>query len=306
LSLKTNNPKTMKTVYTNDEIPHLWAHQTQEYARGAGSISFRDKTGYSYAMPICRHEVDKHGRPCILFTTKGYSVTTSKHISMFARAIPSDATVYQVPTVCTSDHASNITELDRAIADLATKAHKARPGTLKAASLAEQLTNDIANRNAYALAFKVRTKPLDTEQAAKLSAKLERDAAKARKLSERLAKEREASERAEHAIHVAEWIAGQRDSVPYFAWERPVYLRAKGDEMETSQGARVPLSHAKRAIQRVCRVREAGVAWQRNGETVHVGVYQLDSISETGDVVAGCHRITWTEIERFARSQGWL
>ena len=43
--------------------------------------------------------------------------------------------------------------------------------------------------------------------------------------------------------------------------------------------------------------------WRRNGESCLVGVYQLDAITNQG-IVAGCHRIAWEEVERFAEEQG--
>jgi len=72
--------------------------------------------------------------------------------------------------------------------------------------------------------------------------------------------------------------------------------------METSKGARVPLDEAQRAYRFAVIQRARG--WHRNGETFKVGPYQLDAVNEQG-VVAGCHRIAWDEIERFAKLQNW-
>lgn len=299
----------MKTVFTNDEIPHLWAHKAQPHARGTGSISFRDETGYSYAMPICRHAKAKDGTPCILFTTDGYSVTTSKHKSMFYRAIPSGVPVYRVHDVLATgkaSHAANVKERDEHLARLSTEAHKARPGTLKAQNLAAELQSEIANRNAYAQAFGVRVKPLSEAEAVTLAQKLAQEAEKAVKRAQKAALARQREMAAEFALAFPQWLSGERENLPCQTPYSGAYLRVNGDEMETSQGARVPLTHAKRAVARVVKVRASGQSWHRNGSTLPVGHYHIDSISETGDVVAGCHRIAWEEIERFAKSQGWL
>ena len=87
-------------------------------------------------------------------------------------------------------------------------------------------------------------------------------------------------------------------------------LRIRGDasdpenaELETSHGARVPLTHAIKAFRFVKLIRETGGHWQRNGRTVRVGHYQLDSIDPDG-FNAGCHRINWPEIERVAKLAG--
>lgn len=299
----------MKTVFNNDEIPHLWAHQTQSEARGAGSISFRDSTGYSYAAPICRHAVTRAGELCVLFTTKTYSVTTSKHTSAFRCAIPSGVPVFHVLDVRADSkaaHAANVRERDAHIALIHSQVIKTRSGTLKAQSLSSQLQREMENRNAYAAAFKVRVKPIDTSRTEALAQKLARDAEKARKASEKANRERIAREAQEAAEDVQLWIAGQKNHIRHHSRSMGALLRANDDEMETSQGARVPLTHAKRAIARVAAVRAAGQPWHRNGSTLPVGHYHIDSIDAEGNVIAGCHRIAWTEIERFAQSQGWL
>lgn len=82
----------------------------------------------------------------------------------------------------------------------------------------------------------------------------------------------------------------------------PTLLRAESDEMVASHGARVPLADARRTYRFAMVARKKG--WHRNGETHEIGAYQLDAVNEQG-VVAGCHRVTWAEIERFAAAQGW-
>lgn len=100
---------------------------------------------------------------------------------------------------------------------------------------------------------------------------------------------------------IAEWLTGTRSDLPH-ALNLPVMLRVRGDDMETSKGARVPLADARRTYRFAMLARAKG--WHRNGETHAIGAYQLDAVNENG-VVAGCHRVTWAEIERFATAQGW-
>ena len=114
-----------------------------------------------------------------------------------------------------------------------------------------------------------------------------------------------AAKRAEiDAKTVDDWIAGDRQAVTKYDW--PTVLRRRDDELETSKGARVPLDHAKRAFRIVEACRATKRAYARNGRTEHVGAYVIDSISENGDVVIGCHEIQFSEIERFAKSEGWI
>jgi hypothetical protein len=95
------------------------------------------------------------------------------------------------------------------------------------------------------------------------------------------------------------WRNGADTRLPY---ECPVMLRSESPDMVTSKGARVPLADAERTFRFVIALRAKG--WHRNGETHAVGGYQLDAVNEFG-VVAGCHRVSWEEITRFAKSQNW-
>ena len=92
--------KRQRHVFPNREIPHLWAHQTQDEARnGTGSFYFRGATIYSYGshFPIATHVKGSQGQPGILFTSAKNSVTTSQHMSMVNRSIPPDVPVFTVP-----------------------------------------------------------------------------------------------------------------------------------------------------------------------------------------------------------------
>jgi hypothetical protein len=75
----------MKTVFPNREIPHKWAHATQEHARGS-NLSFQGDTLYSYSTPIAKLYA-KDGAKLALFSDFSYSATTSKHLSYARRAV---------------------------------------------------------------------------------------------------------------------------------------------------------------------------------------------------------------------------
>lgn len=232
----------------NKELAHSWAHQTQR--RGTGSSFFYEgPTIYSYGhhFPIARIITRKTAGPVVLFTTHGYSVTTTRHKSLALSAV-SHLPVYYVADVL---------------------GHKTDARSLRTLDKAE------AKRRAENEA---------REQAAQV-----RREAKAAKL---LAAMPEIT---------AEWLAGTRHSLPG-SLNLPIMLRVSGDDMETSKGARVPLSDARRTYRfaQLCRAK----GWHRNGEQHAIGAYQLDAVNENG-VVAGCHRVSWAEIERFAASQGW-
>lgn len=86
------------------------------------------------------------------------------------------------------------------------------------------------------------------------------------------------------------------------------YMRVVGDEVQTSKGARFPVAHAIKAYPIIKACHDRQTPWHTNGHTVHLGPYKLDAITPAGDVVAGCHRVPWSEIHRTAlvlRDTGW-
>lgn len=77
-----------------------------------------------------------------------------------------------------------------------------------------------------------------------------------------------------------------------------------GGTLETSHGASVPLAHAIRVFRFLKLMRERGERWQRNGRTIRVGHYTVDSVDPSGGFRAGCHRFAWPEIESLALALG--
>jgi len=145
---------------------------------------------------------------------------------------------------------------------------------------------------------------------------LEAQAQAARAERVRIAAELEAAERLERERETREsWIAG--GAVRFYGRDAlgGAYLRAVGVErnesgditggtLETSQGANVPLVHALRAFRFLKHCRETGTPWQRNGRTIRVGFYHVDSVAPDGSFVAGCHRINWPQVEVVALALG--
>ena len=115
--------KRKKHVFATGEIPHLWAHRTQDEARNPqGNLYFSGDTIYSYGshFPVARHVVSEEGERAVLFTTATYSVTTSSYCSAVRSAIPSGIPVFHVPNIChgrysgsdlaANDHGGNLAD----------------------------------------------------------------------------------------------------------------------------------------------------------------------------------------------------
>lgn len=86
---------------------------------------------------------------------------------------------------------------------------------------------------------------------------------------------------------------------------RGARLRMKGNEIETSQGAFVPVTHARKLYRFLCAIRQSGEGWTANGHTFAIGHFQVSRIEPNGDFQAGCHFVEFAEVERFATRHGW-
>ncbi len=292
----------MQKVVNSDQVAHFWANKTQSEARNPNSsIYFNGDTIYSYGshFPIARH-ITRKGKSAVAFTTRDHSVTTSGHKSIVASAAR-HLTTFNVADV-ESDRAdtikSNLADYKARITDALLKAKRARNRATWHLDAASELINE---GNDYAL-FYGRKAPFETpenwnEQIAKAVAKSKAENERKRKQAE--------SDKVKRLGVLEQWKQGA--TVSYRFYDLPAALRAIGDngdrEMETSLGARVPIAEAERAYRFAMIQRARG--WHRNGERFTVGHYSLDAVNEQG-VVAGCHRVTWSEIERFAQLQGWI
>jgi hypothetical protein len=303
--------KRKKHVFDTREIPHLWSHRTQDEARNRqGNLYFTGYTIYSYGshFPIARHVVGEADERAVLLTTSTYSVTTSSHCSAVRSAIPSGIPVFHVPNVChgrysgseltADDHAGNLADYTERIEKHVVTSARAR------SSYTKEWNHEHAVRLrdeafAYCAFFGLpvpnipEVPDLDSDA---LIAIRKREAKRAAEKAEQTKRERsEAIVRQQELI--TKWRAGLYSGCLY---DVPVMLRIDGDEVVTSRGARFPVSHAKRALAFVRKVRESRQAYVRNGHTIHLGPYALDRIEEDGTVKAGCHVVCWQEIERIA------
>ena len=271
----------------NKEIAHLWANQSRP--RGTGShFYFEGDTIFSYGshFPIARHY-----KGAVLFTRRDHSVTTSQHKSI-ARRAASHLPIFVVVNPLEKPGRADVAAYAEDIKSRTLAAGRARNPDFHLAELERQ----IANANAFCEKFGFTTR-------FEMPGNIEELRAKAKASAEREAKARERAKaklEAENANTIAMWLAGEGVTIPHAITR--VYLRASNGNLETSKGARVVLDEAHKAY-RFCRLHRAN-GWHRNGETFRIGDYNLDAVNEAG-IVAGCHRIEWNEVERFATAQGW-
>lgn len=295
-----------KQVFPTDEVAHIWAKQSQDSGRNSqGNFYFEKDRIYSYGRHFCIAKILSNGK--VLFTNRGYSNTTSKHIWKVRQAISHKEVIYCAnPDAGTS---SNIPEF--------TKEFKALINIIETPSK-QQKTKDAAKQSLLQVADSVDKyldaigetlqSVLDSEfmayyQTARnqdISALKDQLAIWAKEKEERLKNERlEAEKKAKKTI--TKWKRGERVQIPHFV--DTVYLRAsqreyevtRTDVVETSKGARVELEKAKVLFDLIKSGRDIK-GYDLDGYTV---------IGLNGILTIGCHKIERKEINRFARLMGW-
>lgn len=303
----------VKTVYPTSEIPHLWFHglgNGQTSARNAaGNLYFEgpyeEARIFSYGRhyEIARKVTNKRGT-AVLFNLEGSTVTTEKQKGFVRQAIPNGTSLFYIPeltgnSVSNRMHVRSLDSYAKRIESALLRAARAKSSWAKESNhdSAKQLTEE---RNAYVVFFGLRNKALgpvpelDSKAVQQIKA---REAQRIKQISEET-KKRNAERAAKLAEDIELWKSG-RLAYGHFP-NTPAMLRVSGDEVETSLGARVPLSHAKRALVLVRAVVSRGETWQTNGHTCHLGNYKLERIEADGTLRAGCHLIARDEWERVA------
>lgn len=365
--------KRVKECFTSGEIPHKWAHQTQEHGRvSGGSIKFNGTQLIHYSTTI-GNIIKYKGKKAFVCDTAQFSITTSQHQSAMRRAIPSSEKTFDVhcghrgqsleftPQTLrdyyladyrkrgtpskfafkrASDFLTRLEYLDQAISVCeffnlpVSKLDNKRTKQAMEKARCEKLIAEREEKLKVAREYRVAN--WDKIQAAKLTKKIKQaitiaagDLSQIENLDETflyrltyfgrrsysnrvnlldsrpdLQSKIDAEKVRRNAVQIEKWIAGEISNYQ-LPRECPVVLRVKSDtqSMETSKGVRIPLNEAQLAFRFVSKHRETG--WHKNGTSFAIGEFQLDAVNESG-IVAGCHRIAWNEIERFAKSQNWI
>jgi hypothetical protein len=329
-------------VYPTGEIPHKWAHQTQESARNPqGNLYFHGDTIYSYrdSWPLGR--LYRHAKRGVLVLTNSdrYSATTNQHQGavdsavrhLRAVAVPHCTRDTYVSTVKERD-ASNVRYLEQLAAENLTKAQRAMQARTVAwrRSTAQEALADAADyRRFFGMRGKIAEMPTAAWDAALARAqRIENPDPASADARQRAAAKRKARQEEKMrvaldnlALHIgaarSAWRLGEPLRLPAHPlatgragrWRHrvdggPVMLRVNAEEIETSQGARIPLSHAPRLWRIIEAVRASGQPYVRNGHTVHAGEFAIDRIDPDGTLRAGCHTIPHSELRIMARALG--
>jgi hypothetical protein len=269
----------MKKVFTDiSTIAHLWANQLQDEARNSGNFYFNGKTIYSYGrhFPIAKH-IEKDGERAVLFTTRGYSNTTARHISVVRQAANHLNVIkcYNPNATHDENFESWKTEAELVAAKL--------PNAKKPEKYLNELEYINSQANKYAQFFGLEL-PAILSTILSIKDKNEYNAYHDQKTAileaERL--KREAELKKQHKKALAEWKAGKTHRL-YTRIETD-YLRVNEEaaRIETTQAVQIPMELGKRLYNSI------------KENTLKVGDKVLNfEVNEVGaKVKIGCHTFT--------------
>lgn len=317
----------MKQVFNTNEVAHIWAQQSQDAGRNSGgNFYFEGATIYSYGghFPIATIEGNN-----VLFTLRGYSNTTAKHIGKARGAVSHKNVIYcyDVPVKYQSDkkplnkqsftgtHENNFNQwkdnIKRLFAELGNKKNRNTEGRIR------EINTNVSELSAYASYFGLKIK--DSELKSLLSivsapdfvdqareAKVKQDAANEKRLKQ--------AEKA-HNNYIDLWrkydtegIKNMPDKVKalinYYTNNQQSFTRLRlnkaENRLETSKGVQIPADIAKRAYKALNGCMEGSC----NNLAIPVLSY---TITETGKdyIKAGCHTIPKDDVRYIAELLNW-
>ena len=294
----------------NAELFHRWANRVKDHGK-SGNVFYEGPILYSYGHHFPLAVLTGKGKPeIVLVNSRTYSMTTAHHKSQAVRASSHKVHIY-VPHPTEAYRTENLVYLN----GLTRTAYERLEKIRSAVDYVERTVRDgVETAKLFRKTFlkgrgKVYALPKDFD--ALLVKAREREAR--HDAAQAVKDERYKAERARQmelnaladAEKIAAWRAGEAVSL---SWDLPCMLRVRPvdpNTVETSQGVAVPLTHARRLYGLILGVMAKGEDWETNGHTIPVGVYKVDKITAAGELHAGCHRISFEEIDRFAGERGW-
>lgn len=290
-----------KTVFSTDQTIHVWAQRSQPYGRNAkASVYFEGDTLYSYgAHFVMARFVDIEGpeaQTIVLLNSESYSVTTSRHQGNASYAV-NQYKRFSVPkpgAEMSYDHEANVKHFVDLAAHHGKDAANARRRASNREASACYAVGALESAREYARLFNVTSVHIPSDSIDWLAylADLKKEA------------ERERKERA-----FRQFMKGLK-SLRAFRNEgvfngpcrisSVALLYVDGETIRTSHGAEFPTAHGIKAWKLLKRIRKSGRDWHRNGQQIRLGHFQIDKITADGTIRAGCHTLSWHEVERIA------
>jgi hypothetical protein len=269
----------MKKVFTDiSQVAHLWANQLQDEARNSGNFYFNGSTIYSYGghFPIAKH-IELNGQKAVLFTTRGYSNTTSKHIAVVRQAASHLNVIKCYNPNTTHEENFNRWKIDAEL--VAAKLPKAKKPEKYLNEL--EYINSQANKYAHFFGLEL---PANLTAILSIKDKNEYNTYHEQKTAileaERLKKEAELKKQHKKALN--EWKTGKTNRLYIRIKTDYLRLNKENERIETTQAVQIPLELAKRLFYSI------------KENTLKAGDKVLNfEVNEVGTKVKiGCHTFT--------------
>lgn len=288
----------MKTVFSNSQLCHVWAQQTQERGRGS-NMYFQGDEIYSYGSHFLAAKIFTRSKHRLaLVNERRYSSSTSRHLSGIRSALRGLIPYIEVPNPSDLGHKLNIEFLESRIYEqidsiFGSGKIKYRDGikyqmeylqsAVKDFNLYQEFTHgnmfkipehfeaDLREHLEYRYQRYLQSQTLEALQ----KANLERDKKQARALK-----------LAETAVTA--WIqTGESQYLKHIRELNLDFIRVNGNEVVTTRQATVPLPDAKRLLMALLN--------GKNIEGSRIGSFTIDRVE--GDLIkAGCHRLSLKQV----------
>jgi len=283
----------MKHALRNhNQVAHYWASQSQPDGR-AGNMFFDGPTLYSYGRHYAIARIYKRpdGRQLVLFNHRDYSVSTAQHTSIARRAVSHltnmEAWDHAPAFGLAPDHKENVNYFIRQAVSAIGQARRAKKYAMMHVDARDAWRNCF---DQYIEFFQLDTLDIPAFPAFTIGEVEEFQAKRIQyDAQESIRQESMRQRRMSEAVDKFNaWKAGA-DVSTYGLYDFPVALRVKGDQVETSRGASVPLDEARTA----CKAFLSG----KISRGFTIGAYTTISADYNG-VKIGCHDISADEIRR--------
>ena len=289
-----------KVLASGAQVVHHFANQVQEEGR-SGNLAFTTVNGqlhlYSYRLCIARFTGEfEDNQPVCLVRFRNSSVTTNRHITDARNALHNNAVVVEAFDVesAVRHETSAKAHVEGLVREYIRATSKTRDRRLGEIALAIAQANratallepDPVLRSRRLLPEFVMTEEQVVASRVALAEAKRRDAM--------LKAARQAEAQRMYADVVARWKADPSVYLHTRLFDMPTALRVKGDVVQTSRGAEIPVSHAKRLWPMIEAVRTKTDTFKPG---TPLGVYKLSRINADGSIVVGCHDIAYSEIE---------
>lgn len=310
----------MKHVLETSQVAHVWANQLQNDARNShGNFFFEGKTIYSYGRHFPIAVLTGENNHYCLFTTRSYSVTTSKHIGYVRSAASHKEIIYCLnpDEAARKNHEINTKQFFYEIDTIAKNLENAR----KPEKYFNQIESVKDQLDKYCTFFKIKlTKAQKSkisftnaqeykEAVIKANAAFKRENAAKYKLGQRV-----------YSNGIAAWkefkeeqykkSLSAKEQTAYYHYTREsqvevmfTNLRTNGEVIQTTKHVELPVNVAKRYYDFYNRiVSNGGCKGNCNYKMLE---YEVSEASKDF-LVVGCHNISAREIKEIAAKLNWL